>query len=38
MPCLVRSKENRNDEPGRIRSVSKMSKEAERLRELLRRT
>jgi hypothetical protein len=29
----------RNDEPGRIRSVSKMSKEdAERLRELLRRT
>ena len=29
----------RNDEPGRVRSVSKMSNEdAERLRELLRRT
>jgi hypothetical protein len=29
----------RNDEPGRVRSISKMSKEdAERLRELLRRT
>jgi hypothetical protein len=39
MPCLVRSKENRKDEPGRVRSDSKMSKEeAERLRALLRLT